>query len=98
MHWFRAGIQQRMTVPDAGDADIAGLDWFIRAINLHHAGAVKNYVEFLVILVKMFADNVALTSILKYWTYGDKPGEVREIVPKSFENTTLPPYSINIVE
>ncbi len=39
-------------------------------------------------------DSVAL----KYWTYGDKPGEVREIVPRSFENTTLPPYSINIVE
>jgi hypothetical protein len=59
MHWFGASIQQRMTVTDAGDADIAGLDWFIRAINLHHAGAVKNYVEFLVILVKMFADAVA---------------------------------------
>jgi len=48
--------------------------------------------------LSLFADNVALTSILKYWTYGDKPGEVREIVPRSFENTTLPPYSINIVE
>ncbi len=59
MHGFLAGIQQRMTVTNAGDADIAGLDWFIRAINLHHAGAVKNYVEFLVIMVKMFADAVA---------------------------------------
>ncbi len=48
--------------------------------------------------LSLFADYVTLTSILKYGTYGDKSGEVREIVPRSFENTTLPPYSINIVE
>ena len=48
--------------------------------------------------LSLFADTVTSTSILKYESYGDKPGEVSEIVPRSFENTTLPPYSINIVK
>ncbi len=46
----------------------------------------------------IFTDNVAKTSILKYGSYGDQPGEVEEIVPREFDGATLPPFSINLLQ
>ena len=46
----------------------------------------------------LFADSVNATSILKYWSYGDKPGEVQEILPHDFNDAVLPPYSISVLK
>jgi len=45
----------------------------------------------------LFSKNVLGTSILKYGSYADKPGDVKEIVPQDFTDDILPPYSISIL-
>ena len=48
--------------------------------------------------LSLFADSVTDTSIRKYGSYGDRPGDVSEIVPRSFATATLPPYSVNLLK
>jgi hypothetical protein len=48
--------------------------------------------------VSLFADNVASGSILKYGGYGDKPGEIQEILPREFDDAILPPFSVNVLK
>ena len=45
----------------------------------------------------LFAPTVLATSILKYGSYGDQPGDVKEILPQEFHNAELPPYSVNLI-
>lgn len=41
--------------------------------------------------------SVTDTSV-KYNSYGDKPGDVKEILPLEFTDNTLPPYSISLLQ
>jgi hypothetical protein len=45
----------------------------------------------------LFAPRVLATSILRYGSYGDKPGDVEEILPRPFHDNVLPPYSVNLL-
>jgi hypothetical protein len=45
----------------------------------------------------LFSKNVLDTSILKYGSYADQPGEVNEILPQEFTDNVLPPFSISIL-
>lgn len=44
------------------------------------------------------APSVTAVSILKYGGFGDTPGEIDEILPKAFNDTVLPPFSVSIVQ
>jgi hypothetical protein len=46
----------------------------------------------------LFAPSVLATSILKYGSYGDAPGDVREILPREFKDGVLPPYSVSVID
>jgi hypothetical protein len=46
----------------------------------------------------LFAPTVLATSIGAYGGYGDKPGEIHEILPRDFKDAILPPYSVNVLE
>jgi len=45
----------------------------------------------------LFAPTVLATSIQRYGSYGDAPGDIKEILPQEFKDSTLPPYSINLI-
>lgn len=45
----------------------------------------------------LFAPTVLATSIGKYGGYGDTPGEIHEILPKTFKDPVVPPYSVNLI-
>lgn len=45
----------------------------------------------------LFAGTVLATSILRYGSYGDKPGDIQEILPRKFHDNALPPYSVNLI-
>jgi len=48
--------------------------------------------------LSLFGESPTANSILKYGTYGDKPGEVQELLPREFSDSVLPPYSINVLK
>jgi hypothetical protein len=46
----------------------------------------------------LFADRVEATSVIKHGTYGDEPGEVKEILPRKFGDAVGPPHSISVLK
>jgi hypothetical protein len=45
----------------------------------------------------LFSRNVQDSSIVRYGSYGDMPGDIKEIVPQGFPDGVIPPYSINVL-
>jgi hypothetical protein len=60
------------------------------SITLPIAGAVRRS--------SLFAPSVLATSIGKYGSYGDAPGDIHEILPQDFADAVLPPYSVNVIK
>ncbi len=60
-----------------------------KAVDFKAPGASKR--------LTLAGDSPTATSIIRYGGYGDTQGEINEIVPRSFESTVLPPYSVSMV-
>jgi len=73
----------------------AGYTYFVvnstsSSVKLSVAGVVRR--------TSLFAPSVLATSIGRYGGYGDQAGEIHEILPRSFKDAILPPYSVNVVD
>ncbi len=62
------------------------------------AASVKLPVEGVSKRLSLFSNSVTDCPILKYGSFGDMPGDIKEIVPREFSDNTLPAYSVSLLK